>query len=189
MITLIHWPLLSCLTTLFFQFRIHYPQSLSSPSLSQVRSQTNTRIREMDGLSGCLCHLDENTLVSHTGYPFQQLRKSTRKAGPYDKSACPDEIFGTDWSWVFFHLHKNKLEGGGWRIVSPLFGLHSQILSSGNISTRTLFSLLLLAPLHRSVVTVFPSIRPLCTSLHSCRVCHSCSCFPTLSASCQLRNS
>jgi len=44
-------------------------------------------------------------------------------------------------------------------------------------------------PPHRSVVTTVPFVRPPGTSSHSCRARRSCSCFPPLSASFQLRNS
>jgi len=93
------------------QFRTCYPQSPSSPFLSQVRSQTIPRNREMDGLSGCLCCLDANTLLSYAGCPFRQLGKSIGKGGPRDRGVCVDnKIFDTDWSRVFFTYTRTSLE-------------------------------------------------------------------------------
>ena len=106
----------------FFSIPHALPSTTILALLSQVRSQTIPRIREMDGLSGCLCCLDANTLLSYAGCPFRQLMESTGKGGPRDRGVCVDnKIFYTDWSRFFFPPTRERV----WRIISSLPGLCS----------------------------------------------------------------
>lgn len=56
---------------------------------------------EMDGLSGCVCCLAVDTLLSRVGCPFQWLRKINGETGPATKACVDNEVCDTVRTRVF----------------------------------------------------------------------------------------